>query len=140
MINLEVPMSGKKFHIRFLFALILSAVFLFNITHELLHSVLEHGTETHTTCHIEDEADDCHRFIVHHIKSEQCDGDHDHFSEAGEKCFKCEFFKEKQKYGVTDAARFGEFVNQNSYVIGVPASKAVIDLFSRFLRGPPPVI
>jgi hypothetical protein len=115
----------------------LSAVFTLNISHELFHSIFEHDAESHATCTVEDEENDCHRYLVHHIKSEQCDGDHDHFAEAGEKCFKCEFFKEKQKYSLTDETHFAEFIPQRSDIVSVPAAKANSNLFSQFLRGPP---
>ncbi|MCE3225495.1 MAG: hypothetical protein K0S32_46 [Bacteroidetes bacterium] len=132
-------MKLKGLNIKAFFVALLCAVFVVNATHELFHTLNEHTSELHTGCDAEDEADDCHRYIVHHIKSEHCDGDHDHFSKTEEKCFKCEFFKEQQSYFFEEKSCSSEPASNINDIINVERDHVNNNQFCTYLRGPPVV-
>jgi hypothetical protein len=117
--------------------LLLSFVFLFNSARESFHLVLEHDNEIHGSCTEDTEKDDCHLFIVHHIKSDNCSGDHQHFLKKENTCFKCEYYKGKQTFSAT-ALKGSLIVAKSQKPIFIYDQKDLASFSShQFLRGPP---
>ena len=55
----------------------------------------EHHHFISEPCSADKENDACHRFLVHHEKSNSCDGSHDHFNSKPEECFSCKYLKHR---------------------------------------------
>ncbi|MBA3664615.1 MAG: hypothetical protein H0W61_10450 [Bacteroidetes bacterium] len=118
-------------------ALLLCLVFTFNSGRASFHDLLQHSSESHQACTTETEADDCHLFVVHHVKSDNCNGNHDHFLKTEEKCFKCDYYKEKQQHYFS--AAHNQDILQNVLRISFTGENIFISLFSFSCnsRGPP---
>ncbi|MGZ3919642.1 MAG: hypothetical protein ACXVC7_05090 [Bacteroidia bacterium] len=110
---------------------------MFNYVQESFHSLIEHSSESAHKCSTETEKDDCHLFIVHHVKSHNCNGNHDHFLKKDKKCFKCDSYKEKQNQFLQgDITSFLSAQINNDLSI-LDQHNLSFYSFHRFLRGPP---
>lgn len=117
--------------------LVLCMTFMFTSVQESFHAVVEHSSETNHTCSTETEKDDCHLFVVHHVKSDNCNGNHDHFLKKEEKCFKCDYYKEKQTAFSSPRAKSDFSCNPNPEQFRLNQPHLSFYSFHRFLRGPP---
>jgi hypothetical protein len=130
----------KKIH-RSLVALFMSAVLVFNFVSVNFYEIQEHFvTHSEIECNEENEADACHRYTIHHEKSEGCDGSHQHINSKHEECFSCKYTKERQSDIFYDDLPLVWTASDN--VISDTNIRAVFSsaIFLTFLRGPPPVI
>ena len=126
---------------RILMANLLCLGIVFNITSTAFHAQLHHHHETETLCSVELDNDACHLFEVNNIKSENCDGSHDHIKSKSEDCFACKYF----------SYRSLDFIQNNSDTkITIQDKEASYQTlndcvyfnysFTNYLRGPPSFI
>lgn len=77
--------------IRTISALVLVFIILFNATSNLLQLNLHTHHNEEIKCASDIENDACHQFLVHHKKSEACNGSHKHFQDKSHECFACHY-------------------------------------------------
>jgi hypothetical protein len=118
-------------------AYFLCFVLAFNLFGNNLHQCEAHPLNTETACTEETEKDACHRFIIHHEKSDACDGHHKHLSAKHDDCFACKYFKERQSSPVGETSRlaYSYVANVECPIIQDQVSAGSPELI--YLRGPP---
>lgn len=123
--------------IRVLAANLLCLAIVFNLSSTAFHTQLHHHSNE-TVCSAELDNDACHLFEVHNIKSENCDGSHDHIDSKEEDCFACKYFTQRS----TDFIQSNNLlktIHQN-YSLAFPITKACVYFnysLTNYLRGPP---
>lgn len=123
------------------FALLLCGVLTFNLFSGNLHEIKEHITaHVQNNCSEENEKDACHRFTVHHQKSEACNGAHQHISVKQKECFSCKYAKDRlEKIVPSQLVSSVSFIGTLCF-----SSSSQAEFLSYtgyiFLRGPPSFI
>lgn len=118
--------------------LLLNAVILSSVLINGLHELIEHHHESEELCNDETEKDACHRFLVHHEKSKNCDQTHKHLTEKVSECFICKYIKEQYPAICFEAFLSSSFLlRQQSDYKPESASVHSYHLSFLFFRGPP---
>jgi hypothetical protein len=92
-------------------ALLLTAVLLFNVFGSNLHECSKHSNvNAEVSCNDENELDACHRFLIHHEKSQACNGSHEHLNASHDECFVCKYVKERQNEAIPAESGMFAFV------------------------------
>lgn len=116
---------------------LLSFIIVFNLSFNAFHTQTEVHHHAEQSCTADEEFDACHRFLIHHEKSSECNGQHKHFSEKTEDCFICTFFKNQHEI-IQSKKHLCPLVRTSSLesLIKLSFFKSPYLSFA-FLRGPP---
>ncbi len=120
------------------FVLLFNLVIVFNLSINSLHDLGSHQHSSEEVCNQEFEKDACHRYLVHHEESTNCNKTHKHFSEKTEDCFVCKYFKQRQTdsfYDHSIDSFYSVFVNSEYHHYSFIFTSQNIDCL--YLRGPP---
>lgn len=120
--------------------LMLCFMFVFNTAKQSFHALFEHDVEIHANCTTELELDECHQFIVHHIKNDNCNGNHQHLLQKEEHCSSCDFFKDQSVvFSASERESIAEVISTISPNSFNPFSLSSFS-YRVFSRGPPKMI
>lgn len=125
---------------RITLAVILNLVVVFNLCSSALHDQFHIHQSNEIACTETNEADACHQYVIHHKKSQQCDGSHKHFVLKHDDCFVCDYYQENhfleyKPYSTT--ATFTASVKFSFASINQNYSFDILLCYS--LRGPPAI-
>jgi hypothetical protein len=95
-------------------SIVLIAAVIFNFLSNNSHQCSEHSTvSSEMSCNEDNELDACHRYLIHHEKSEACNGSHEHLNSSHDDCFVCKYVKERHHEPVTYENGVSLLVNEN---------------------------
>lgn len=125
---------------RIVTANLLCIVITFNILSTAFHTQLHHH-ESETVCSVELDNDACHLFEVHNIKTEDCDGSHDHIKPTDDDCFACKYISQRSVDFIENNTK-SNIIIQNRNESYQPVNECVYFnySFTNYLRGPPAFI
>ena len=116
---------------------LLSFIIVFNLSFNAFHIQTEEHHHAEQTCSPDEENDACHRYLIHHEKSNSCNGEHEHFGAKTEDCFTCKYYKQRSD--------FSHFENYSSIQVtelkvnypSIYFLNKIQNYTSYYLRGPP---
>ncbi len=114
----------------------LCLVFIFNVLSGSFHKHEETSLFADQICSGEKELDPCHRYLVHHEESTDCNGSHLHFQNKEHECFFCKHFKERINYIVPNFVLLNLSSHFTEKIAPEPFVFKILHL-SSYLRGPP---
>lgn len=118
---------------------LLSFVIVFNLSFNAFHIQTEEHHHAEQTCSPDEENDACHRYLIHHEKSNSCHGEHQHFTTKSDDCFACNYFKNQQPYfEVEEGTRSTKSFSHLTYSLKQIHFKTSFS-FAIFSRGPPTI-
>ncbi|MBP7809110.1 MAG: hypothetical protein KA163_07450 [Bacteroidia bacterium] len=118
---------------------LLCFIIVFNLSFNAFHIQTEKHHHAEQNCSPDEENDACHRYLIHHEKSNSCNGEHEHFTQKSDECFACNYFKNQQPYfeveKVTLASKPFSSFTYSSKQVTLKKSFS----FTIFSRGPPTI-
>lgn len=116
---------------------LLSFVIVFNLSFNAFHIQTEEHHHAEQTCSPDEENDACHRYLIHHEKSNSCNGEHEHFTQKSDECFTCQYYKQRSEISYFENYSIIRLAEHTVNYQSISFKNKIQNYSSYYLRGPP---